>query len=148
MTSILIEGGRTLQERYFSDDSLLIEAGRIERIGLVAIAPRSGSTPAASWSCHHCYPAPILVTSHVAVDGILPLADAWSLISATPAQAAGLADRGMLAEGWRADIILVDDTTPMRPRVVAVFAGGHLVHLTEANRLVPQVLSRRKSGCR
>jgi alpha-D-ribose 1-methylphosphonate 5-triphosphate diphosphatase len=91
------------------------------------------------------YPAPILAAFRLAVDGVLPLADAWSLISAAPAQAAGLADRGILAEGQRADIILVDDTTPMRPRVVAVFAAGRLVHLTEASRLVPQVGSRRKA---
>ena len=91
------------------------------------------------------YPAPILAAFRLAVDGVLPLADAWSLISAAPAQAAGLADRGILAEGQRADIILVDDAMPMRPRIVAVFAAGHLVHLTEAGRLVPQVVSRRKA---
>ena len=91
------------------------------------------------------YPAPILAAFRLAVDGILPLADAWSLISAAPARAAGLADRGVLAEGCRADIILVDDAMPMRPRIVAVFAAGHLVHLTEASRLVPQLVSRRKA---
>ena len=91
------------------------------------------------------YPAPILAAFRLAVDGVLPLADAWSLISAAPARAAGLADRGILAEGYRADIILVDDTMPMRPRIVAVFAAGHLVHLTEASRLAPQVVSRRKA---
>jgi alpha-D-ribose 1-methylphosphonate 5-triphosphate diphosphatase len=91
------------------------------------------------------YPAPILAAFRLAVDGVLPLADAWNLISAAPAQAAGLADRGVLAEGQRADIMLVDDTMPMRPRVVAVFAAGHLVHLTEASRLIPHVVSRRKA---
>ena len=91
------------------------------------------------------YPAPILAAFRLAVDGVLPLADAWDLISAAPAQAAGLADRGNLAEGQRADIILVDDTMPMRPRIVAVLVAGHLVHLTEASRLVPRVASRRKA---
>jgi alpha-D-ribose 1-methylphosphonate 5-triphosphate diphosphatase len=65
----------------------------------------------------------------------LPLADAWDLISAAPARAAGLEDRGTLGEGQRADIILVDDTMLMRPRVVAVMVGGRLVHLAEASRL-------------
>jgi alpha-D-ribose 1-methylphosphonate 5-triphosphate diphosphatase len=81
------------------------------------------------------YPAPIMAAFRLAVDGILPLADAWDLISAAPARAAGLEDRGTLAEGQRADIILVDDTMPMRPRVVAVMVGGRLVHLAEASRL-------------
>jgi alpha-D-ribose 1-methylphosphonate 5-triphosphate diphosphatase len=81
------------------------------------------------------YPAPILAAFRLAVDGLLPLADAWNLISAAPAKAAGLDDRGTLTEGQRADIILVDDAMPLRPRVVAVIAGGRLVHLTDASRL-------------
>jgi alpha-D-ribose 1-methylphosphonate 5-triphosphate diphosphatase len=91
------------------------------------------------------YPAPILAAFRLAVDGVLPLADAWDLISAAPAQTVALADRGNLAEGQRADIILVDDTMPMRPRIVAVLVAGHLVHLTEASRAVPRVASRRKA---
>jgi alpha-D-ribose 1-methylphosphonate 5-triphosphate diphosphatase len=91
------------------------------------------------------YPAPILAAFRLAVDGILPLADSWRLISAKPAQAAGLGDRGILAEGRRADIILVDDTEPLRPRIVAVIAGGRLVQLTEADRLFSRALDRRKA---
>jgi len=91
------------------------------------------------------YPAPILAAFRLAVDGVLPLADAWGLISAAPAQAAGLADRGVLTEGQRADVLLVDDTVPLRPRIVAVFVAGHLVHLTDAGRLTPRVRDRRKA---
>jgi alpha-D-ribose 1-methylphosphonate 5-triphosphate diphosphatase len=82
------------------------------------------------------YPAPLLAAFRLAVDGVLPLAQAWSLISAAPAQAAGLADRGRLAAGLRADVILVDDEVPLRPRIVGVIAGGRLAHLTDASRLV------------
>src|SRR6185295_7863460 len=39
------------------------------------------------------YPAQLLAAFRLAVDGILPLAQAWQLISAAPARAAGLADR-------------------------------------------------------
>ena len=67
------------------------------------------------------------------------------MISSTPARAAGLADRGTLAAGQRADIVLVDDTVPIRPRVVAVIAAGRLVHLTEANRLVRSSVAPRKA---
>jgi alpha-D-ribose 1-methylphosphonate 5-triphosphate diphosphatase len=50
----------------------------------------------------------------------------------------------LLAAGQRADIILVDDAMPLRPRVVAVIAAGRLVHLTETNRLIrPSVASRK-----
>ena len=81
------------------------------------------------------YPAPLLAAYRLAADGICPLPRAWELISAGPARAAGLSDRGSLAEGLRADIILIDDSDALRPRVVAVVASGRLVYLTEAARL-------------
>ena len=91
------------------------------------------------------YPAQLLAAFRLADDGVLPLAKAWDLISAAPARAAGLADRGVLAAGKRADIILVDDEMPLRPRVVAVIAGGRLVHLTEADRLTQTAAATRKA---
>src|ERR1700688_2856594 len=91
------------------------------------------------------YPAQLLAAFRLAEDGVLPLAEAWSLISAAPAKAAGLTDRGVLAEGHRADIILVDDASPLRPRIVAVIAAGRLVHLTDASRLIRSSVARRKA---
>jgi alpha-D-ribose 1-methylphosphonate 5-triphosphate diphosphatase len=91
------------------------------------------------------YPAQLLAAFRLAADGVLPFADAWGLVSSAPATAAGLTDRGALAEGRRADIILVDGDVPLRPRVVAVIAAGRLVHLTEANRLMPSSRTRRKA---
>jgi alpha-D-ribose 1-methylphosphonate 5-triphosphate diphosphatase len=89
------------------------------------------------------YPAPLLAAFRLAADGVLPLAQAWQLISSAPACAAGLTDRGTLAAGARADILLVDDTLPLRPRIVAVIAAGRLVYLTEANRLVHTPVARK-----
>jgi alpha-D-ribose 1-methylphosphonate 5-triphosphate diphosphatase len=91
------------------------------------------------------YPAPLLAAFRLAADGILPLAKAWDLISAAPARAAGLEDRGVIAQGRRADIILVDDRVALRPRVVAVIAAGQLVHLADANRLVHSTIASRKA---
>ncbi len=82
------------------------------------------------------YPAQLLAAFRLAADGILPLPQAWNLISAAPASATGLVDRGVLAVGRRADIVLVDDEVPLRPRIVGVIAGGRLVHLTDATRLI------------
>jgi alpha-D-ribose 1-methylphosphonate 5-triphosphate diphosphatase len=89
------------------------------------------------------YPAQLLAAFRLAADGVLPLAEAWNLISAAPARAAGLGDRGVIAEGRRADIILVDDKLPLRPRIVAVIASGRLVHLTDASRLVHSIAPRK-----
>jgi len=82
------------------------------------------------------YPAQLLAAFRLVADGILPLASAWDLISSAPARAAGLDDRGVLAAGRRADIIVVDDKVPLRPRVVAVISAGRLVHLADASCLI------------
>ena len=89
------------------------------------------------------YPAPLLAPFRLAADGVLPLAKAWDLVSAAPARAAGLADRGILAEGHRADILLIDDRAAQRPRVVAVLVAGRLVQLTDADRLIASRTPRR-----
>lgn len=78
-------------------------------------------------SSDYFYPAMLRAAFILAGRGVLDLPRAWALISANPAAAAGLADRGRIAEGTRADLVLVD---PARPRVVATIAGGRLAHLT------------------
>ena len=72
------------------------------------------------------YPALLLAPFRLAEQGILALEKAWPLVSANPARAAGLADRGALVEGARADILLVDPSGPV-PRPAAVLAGGRLL---------------------
>ncbi len=72
------------------------------------------------------YPAMLLAPFRLAEEGILPLEEAWPLVSANPARAAGLDDRGALAEGMRADILLVDPSGPV-PRPAAVVIGGRLL---------------------
>ncbi len=90
------------------------------------------------------YPAQLLAAFRLVADGVLPLPAAWNLIASAPARAAGLADRGTFDPGQRADIILVDDEQPLRPRIMAVISAGRLVHLTDANRLLkPSVLPRK-----
>ncbi|MBX9710195.1 MAG: alpha-D-ribose 1-methylphosphonate 5-triphosphate diphosphatase [Xanthobacteraceae bacterium] len=81
------------------------------------------------------YPAQLLAAFLLAADNILPLPQAWELVSGAPAAATGLHDRGHIAGGKRADIILVDAFNPMRPRIVAAIAGGHMVHITEPRRI-------------
>ncbi|MCP9625582.1 alpha-D-ribose 1-methylphosphonate 5-triphosphate diphosphatase [Rhodopseudomonas palustris] len=82
------------------------------------------------------YPALLLAAFRLVHDGILPLPQAWKLISEGPARAAGLTDRGVLGAGKRADILIVDDRVALRPRLVAAIAGGRLVHIDEPERFV------------
>ena len=59
--------------------------------------------------------------------GTLDLAQAWALISANPAQILNLADRGALAPGKRADLIILDAATR---RIEATISGGRATYLT------------------
>ncbi len=87
-------------------------------------------------SSDYFYPAMLRAAFVLAGRGVLDLPRAWALISANPAAAAGLTDRGAIAEGLRADLVLVD---PAVPRVVATIVGGRIAHVTAqgAARLSP-----------
>ncbi len=81
------------------------------------------------------YPAPLLAAFRLASENVLPLHAAWALVSQTAAAAARLTDRGIIAAGRRADLILVD-TQAERPRVVAAIVAGRIVHLVDIDRIV------------
>jgi len=53
------------------------------------------------------------------------MAGAWALVSANPADALGLADRGALAPGLRGDAVVVSGGAEA-PKLQAVFAEGEL----------------------
>jgi alpha-D-ribose 1-methylphosphonate 5-triphosphate diphosphatase len=78
-------------------------------------------------SSDYYYPAMMRAAFTLAGRGVLSLPQAWALISANPAAATGLTDRGGIAPGKRADIVLVD---PAAQRVVATICGGRIAHLT------------------
>jgi alpha-D-ribose 1-methylphosphonate 5-triphosphate diphosphatase len=78
-------------------------------------------------SSDYFYPAMLRAAFTLAGRGVFDLPRAWDLISANPAAAAGLIDRGAIAEGLRADLVLVD---PSVPRVVATIAAGRIAYST------------------
>ena len=79
------------------------------------------------------YPAPLLAAFTLVARGVLPLEQAWRLVSQTPAEAVALADRGDIAPGRRADVIIVDASQDAHPRVVATIVAGRVVHLAQAD---------------
>jgi len=81
------------------------------------------------------YPAPLLAAFRLAADEVVPLEQAWALVSQSAAAAVGMGDRGVIKRGHRADLIVVDAHDPRRPRVIATIVAGKLVHLTDATRL-------------
>ncbi|MBP0444092.1 alpha-D-ribose 1-methylphosphonate 5-triphosphate diphosphatase [Roseomonas sp. SSH11] len=60
-------------------------------------------------------------------EGLVPLHEAVALVTSNPARAAGLADRGTLLPGQRADLVLLDDSGAA-PRVRAVWRAGQVIH--------------------
>lgn len=73
------------------------------------------------------YPSPLHAAFKLAGGDLPRLAQSWQLVSANAAAAAGLADRGRIAPGARADIVLVDPSAG-QPEVVATFSAGRLVY--------------------
>lgn len=81
------------------------------------------------------YPALPLAPFRLASEKILSLSDAWALVSSGPAAALGLTDRGYIEAGFRGDLVLIEDRSPLPPRIVGTIAGGRLAHLSEAGRI-------------
>jgi alpha-D-ribose 1-methylphosphonate 5-triphosphate diphosphatase len=78
-------------------------------------------------SSDYFYPAMLRAALILGGRGVLDLAQAWALVSANPAMAVGLSDRGTIEEGMRADIVLV---APAEPRVVATVVRGQFAYVT------------------
>lgn len=71
------------------------------------------------------YPAPLGAVRALVSAGC-PLSEAWPLVSSGPAQMLGLTDRGKIAPGLRADLVIVD---PDLRQVQATMAGGQISFL-------------------
>lgn len=73
------------------------------------------------------YPATLMAPFCLATDHGLSIAETWPLVSANPAEAAGLDDRDVLEPGRRADMLLVDASDPRAPCPVCCFVAGRKV---------------------
>ena len=82
------------------------------------------------------YPAPLLAAFALVSRNVLPLEQAWPLVSRTPAAAVQLTDRGEIAPDRRADLIIVDAPPGEQPRIVATIVAGRIVHLARADIIV------------
>ncbi|MCS6836967.1 MAG: phosphonate metabolism protein PhnM [Anaerolineae bacterium] len=76
------------------------------------------------------FPASLLQAAfRLAELGILPLHESVKLVSSGPARLVGLTDRGRLAVGQRADLVLVEaDSSTAHPRVRATLRQGHFIY--------------------
>jgi alpha-D-ribose 1-methylphosphonate 5-triphosphate diphosphatase len=75
------------------------------------------------------YPSLLQAPFVAARRGILPFGRAWALVSAGPADAAGLDDRGRLKAGLRADVVVVDPGGQGPAVVEQVLLEGRMARL-------------------
>lgn len=88
------------------------------------------------------YPSLLHAPFKLAHQGACQLSDAWRLVSENPAAALGFSDRGRIANGCRADLVLVEPAADGGVRLIATVAAGKLAYCAEPDRLMtPQVYS-------
>ncbi|MEN8741887.1 MAG: alpha-D-ribose 1-methylphosphonate 5-triphosphate diphosphatase [Phaeobacter gallaeciensis] len=73
------------------------------------------------------YPSPRRAALMLARSGLLDLAGAWDLVSKGPAEVLGLDDRGELAPGKRADVVILEKDSQ---RVAATLSGGRVSYMS------------------
>ncbi len=103
-------------------------------IGCPSAADMAADGVCSILSSDYYYPAMLAAPFRLAADARMPLEEGWRLVSANPAAALGLRDRGEIAPGLRADIVLVDPQ-PEGPRLVATICGGKIAWLNDWRRL-------------
>lgn len=74
------------------------------------------------------YPAMLAAVARLQADGIGQLPDLWKLVATNPAAALGLADRGEIAAGRRADLVLLDWPEGGTPVVRQTFVNGRAAY--------------------
>lgn len=78
------------------------------------------------------YPAMLTAVTRLLADGVAPLPALWKLISANPAEASGLADRGRITPGLRADLVLLDWPEGHLPAVRQTWVAGRPAYRAQA----------------
>jgi alpha-D-ribose 1-methylphosphonate 5-triphosphate diphosphatase len=129
----------TARDAAAGGDSIVLGAPNVMR-GMSHLGWIDATTMVAEGLCSvlasdYYYPAPLIAAFKLADIGVAPMEKAWRLVSEAPARAVGLTDRGRIARGLRADLVLVEAGGSRPPRVVGVMVAGRLVHLTEPGRM-------------
>jgi alpha-D-ribose 1-methylphosphonate 5-triphosphate diphosphatase len=65
-------------------------------------------------------------------DGVAALPALWQLVSGNAAAASGLSDRGRIAPGLRADLVLIDWPDGGHPAPVLTLREGRVAHAARA----------------
>ncbi|NQY58851.1 alpha-D-ribose 1-methylphosphonate 5-triphosphate diphosphatase [Cognatishimia sp.] len=95
-------------------------SGRLSAADLIA----DGLCDALASDYH--YPAMKQAVFRLVDEGVVSLAQAWALVSSGPAGILGLTDRGEIAEGLRADMVILNKDTR---QIEATLVGGNITYM-------------------
>ncbi|MCX7287277.1 MAG: alpha-D-ribose 1-methylphosphonate 5-triphosphate diphosphatase [Rhodobacterales bacterium] len=76
----------------------------------------------------YSYPAMLAAVARLCADKVGPIQALWPLISANPARAQGLFDRGRIAAGLRADLVVVDWPEAGLPAIRQTWVAGRCAY--------------------
>lgn len=103
----------TAREAATAGDDIVLGAPNIVRggshNGAISAEEAIGNGLCTILASDYYYPAPLNAAFALVRRGKLPLDGAWALISESPARACGLRDRGRIAQGLRADLVIVPE---------------------------------------
>ncbi|MEO1678098.1 MAG: alpha-D-ribose 1-methylphosphonate 5-triphosphate diphosphatase [Pseudomonadota bacterium] len=115
------------------NDPVLMGAPNVVRggsqVGRIAAADLVAENLCDALVSDYYYPALAHAAWRLVDDGILPLQEAWALISTAPASILGLPDRGTLDPGRRADLVAINAETR---QIEMTIAGGSPTYLSGA----------------
>lgn len=116
-------------------DSVVFGAPNVVRGGSHVGSPSAGDMIEAGLcdilASDYFYPAMLAAVARLVAERGLALEAVWPLVAANPARACGLSDRGEIAPGQRADLLLLDWPEGKLPAVRATFSAGRLAYGTE-----------------
>jgi alpha-D-ribose 1-methylphosphonate 5-triphosphate diphosphatase len=121
MSEAVAEAARAHGEHVVMGAPNVVRGG--SHLGWSAAAPLAERGLVTILASDYYYPALLEAAFVMEGRGAMDLARAWALVSANPAMAAGLADRGRIAPGLRGDLAVVD---PASRAPIATFAAGQL----------------------
>ncbi|MDF0600722.1 alpha-D-ribose 1-methylphosphonate 5-triphosphate diphosphatase [Psychromarinibacter sp. C21-152] len=88
------------------------------------------------------YPAMLSAVARLHAERRAPLHALWKLVSANPAAASGLSDRGEIAVGRRADLVLLDWPDGAAPKPELTLRAGRVAHRTGGRAVAGGVSDR------
>jgi alpha-D-ribose 1-methylphosphonate 5-triphosphate diphosphatase len=123
------------QAASLAGDEIVFGAPNVLRGGSHTNCPSAAEMVRAGWctilASDYYYPALAQAPFVLEAQSGIPLATGWGLVSANPARAAGLGDRGTIANGARGDIVLMRRNGAGSAEVVATICDGEIVFLSD-----------------